>query len=144
MTSSPVLSDPAVTGSPSSSASSPRLRSTIEINDCYQPIAPQKRTVTLQWKDLSVSTLPSKNTPGKMLLKPCSGMMNGGFWGILGVSGCGKTTFLSALALRLDTKRRNVTGKLLLNGQEYCKSTLKSMSGYVMQDDLLNAHLTVS
>jgi ATP-binding cassette subfamily G (WHITE) protein 2 len=56
----------------------------------------------------------------------------------------GKTTFLSSLALRIDPIRMQVSGELLLNGKTYSKHTLKSMSGYVMQDDLTHSHLTVS
>ena len=35
------------------------------------------------------------------------------------------------------------TGEFRLNGAEYDKNVLKQMSGYVMQDDLLSAFLTV-
>lgn len=38
----------------------------------------------------------------------------------------------------------NLTGTVHLNGKDYSKNDLKSMSGYVMQDDLIHAHLTVS
>jgi len=58
----------------------------------------------------------------------------------MGSSGSGKTTFLSALSKRLDMK---VTGQLHLNGVNYTRHDLKSMSGYVMQDDLLCANFTV-
>jgi ATP-binding cassette, subfamily G (WHITE), member 2 len=36
-----------------------------------------------------------------------------------------------------------VTGDIFLNGKPISKQTLKSMSGYVMQDDLIHSHLTV-
>jgi ATP-binding cassette subfamily G (WHITE) protein 2 len=62
----------------------------------------------------------------------------------MGASGGGKTTLLSALSLRLDTKKMNITGDFRLNGREYSKSVLKAMSAYVMQDDLLHAELTVA
>jgi len=35
-----------------------------------------------------------------------------------------------------------VTGEMRLNGRPYQSAELKKMSGYVMQDDLLNPHLT--
>lgn len=54
----------------------------------------------------------------------------------------GKTTFLSALALRIDTQAMEMKGQLRLNGREYKVADLKVMSGYVMQDDLLHAELT--
>lgn len=40
-------------------------------------------------------------------------------------------------------KSATVSGKIRLNGKEYTNTDLKRMSGYVMQDDLLNPHLTV-
>ncbi|CAM9242317.1 unnamed protein product [Phaeothamnion confervicola] len=60
----------------------------------------------------------------------------------MGPSGSGKSTLLNALALRLD---RGVTteGEVRLNGRPYANSELKLMSGYVMQDDVLNGNLTV-
>ena len=37
----------------------------------------------------------------------------------------------------------NIEGDVRINGKEYTKNQLKSMSGYVMQDDLVHAMLTV-
>ena len=62
---------------------------------------------------------------------------------LLGSSGSGKTTLLSTLALRLNSNVMNITGEFRLNGREYDEAVLKSMSAYVMQDDLLHAELTV-
>lgn len=57
--------------------------------------------------------------------------------------GSGKTTFLSVLSLRLDSRRMKIEGDIRINGKSYHKNLLKSMSGYVMQDDLIHAMLTV-
>lgn len=54
----------------------------------------------------------------------------------------GKSTLLNTLACRLDVNTA-VTGQLRLNGRPYKSTELKKMSGYVMQDDLLNPNLTV-
>jgi predicted ABC-type transport system involved in lysophospholipase L1 biosynthesis ATPase subunit len=54
----------------------------------------------------------------------------------------GKTTLLSTLACRLG-KTATATGTMLLNGSPYDQHTIKKASAYVMQDDLLNGHLTV-
>lgn len=62
----------------------------------------------------------------------------------LGSSGSGKTTLLSTIALRLNTRVMEVEGDIRLNGREYDTTILKSMSAYVMQDDLLHAELTVA
>jgi ATP-binding cassette subfamily G (WHITE) protein 2 len=61
----------------------------------------------------------------------------------MGASGGGKTTLLSTLSLRLDTNYMDITGEIRLNGREYSRQMLKTMSAYVMQDDLLHAELTV-
>ena len=71
------------------------------------------------------------------------GCVSGGLWGIMGASGSGKTTLLSVLSLRLDTNRMKIEGDIHINGKVYDKNLLKSMSGYVMQDDLIHAELTV-
>mmetsp|Transcript_1941 Transcript_1941/g.2026 ORF Transcript_1941/g.2026 Transcript_1941/m.2026 type:complete len:693 (-) Transcript_1941:52-2130(-) len=106
------------------------------------PHAPQNAPVVLSFQDLYVTTGPNRS--GKILLHGVSGSITGGFWAIMGASGGGKTTLLSALSLRLDTKKMNITGDFRLNGREYSKSVLKAMSAYVMQDDLLHAELTVA
>ena len=62
-------------------------------------------------------------------------------WAVMGPSGCGKSTLLNTLACRLDVNT-TVTGEMRLNGRPYKTTELKKMSGYVMQDDLLNPHLT--
>jgi ATP-binding cassette subfamily G (WHITE) protein 2 len=49
---------------------------------------------------------------------------------------------LNTLACRLDVNTI-VSGQMCLNGSPYNNGELKRMSGYVMQDDLLNGYLTV-
>lgn len=99
----------------------------------------------LTWQHLSVTTKGNQREKSvKQLLNSVSGTIQGGLWAILGPSGSGKTTFLSTLALRLDTYRMAKSGLLMLNGRKYTKRILKSCSGYVMQDDLLIPHLTVT
>ncbi len=82
-----------------------------------------------------------------------AGIIVGGFWAIMvcplssplttqGPSGSGKTTLMNALSYRLDRMVRQ-DGEKKLNGRDYTKRQLKEVSGYVMQDDQLNAHLTV-
>eukprot|EP00611_Tribonema_gayanum_P017886 TRINITY_DN3082_c1_g1_i3.p1 TRINITY_DN3082_c1_g1~~TRINITY_DN3082_c1_g1_i3.p1 ORF type:complete len:640 (+),score=234.61 TRINITY_DN3082_c1_g1_i3:294-2213(+) len=91
----------------------------------------------LTFKDLVV-TAKARN---QVLLKGISGQMRGGFWACMGPSGSGKSTLLNTLALRLD-RAVSVSGDLRLNGRSYDNAELKRMSGYVMQDDLLNGNLT--
>lgn len=111
--------------------------------DLYRPIRPETAPVTLTWKDLVVTTKVSKSKVQKQLLNNISGSITGGLWAIMGSSGSGKTTFLSCLSYRLDTFRMSMSGEIRMNGHEYSKKELKSMSGYVMQDDLIHASLTV-
>lgn len=59
-----------------------------------------------------------------------------------GPSGSGKTSLLNSLACRLD-RGMKIDGELKLNGRDYSRTELKWVGGYVMQDDVLNAHLTV-
>ncbi len=80
----------------------------------------------------------------KFIIKDASGSITGGFWAIMGSSGSGKTTLLSTLSYRLDKKIMQIEGDVRMNGQVYSTHTLKEMSAYVMQDDLLHADLTVS
>jgi ABC-type lipoprotein export system ATPase subunit len=61
------------------------------------------------------------------LTSPPTIFEKGGFCAIMGASGGGKTTLLSALSLRLDTRKMNVTGEFRLNGREYSKPVLKAM-----------------
>ena len=93
---------------------------------------------------MSVSTKPKRGKPIKYIINNIRGCVSGGLWGIMGASGSGKTTLLSVLSLRLDTHRMKIEGDVRINGKEYNKNLLKSMSGYVMQDDLVHAELTVS
>jgi len=109
----------------------------------YAPLSPENSPVVLTWEKMVASTMPKRGRPAKDLLKGVSGTITGGLWGIMGASGSGKTTFLSVLSHRIDTNRMTVTGSVRMNGQTYTKNKLKSMSGYVMQDDLIHAMLTV-
>ncbi|GIL62773.1 hypothetical protein Vafri_16946 [Volvox africanus] len=95
-------------------------------------------TVFLAWKDLTVTARRHM----RPLLNGVTGKITAGFYAIMGPSGSGKSTLLNTLSCRLD-RGVSVTGELKLNGQLYSSAELKLLSGYVMQDDLLNSHLTV-
>ncbi|CAN5974709.1 unnamed protein product [Sphagnum jensenii] len=58
---------------------------------------------------------------------------------VVGPSGSSKTTFLDAMASRIN--RRSLSGQILVN-QSPMDATFKRVSGYVMQDDALFPHLT--
>eukprot|EP01038_Epipyxis_sp_PR26KG_P005179 gene5179-7206_t len=110
----------------------------------YKSFSPENAPVILSWKNLSVTTKPRGKIPAKTIINNVDGTITGGLWGIMGASGSGKTTLLSVLSLRMDTNRMNRSGQVTMNGKKYTSNLLKSMSGYVMQDDLIHAMLTVS
>nr|CAD1822065.1 unnamed protein product [Ananas comosus var. bracteatus] len=60
---------------------------------------------------------------------------------IMGASGSGKSTLIDALANRIP--RRRLGGSVTLNGERVSGRLLRSISAYVMQDDLLFPMLTV-
>ncbi|CAI7784977.1 unnamed protein product [Closterium sp. NIES-53] len=60
---------------------------------------------------------------------------------IMGASGSGKTTLLNILAHRIAKERRS--GSVELDGAVVRGSTMRRMSAYVMQDDLMFPALTV-
>lgn len=86
-------------------------------------------------------TVTEKGNTKKKLLHKLSGSFNGGLWGILGSSGSGKTTLLSTLSQRIDSSF-SIDGDIIINNTKVSKALIKAISGYVMQDDLLHAHLT--
>jgi ABC-type multidrug transport system ATPase subunit len=61
---------------------------------------------------------------------------------VMGASGSGKSTLIDALAHRIS--RDALKGAVTLNGEPLTGAVLKSISAYVMQDDLLFPMLTVA
>jgi ABC-type multidrug transport system ATPase subunit len=76
----------------------------------------------------------------RAVLNGVSGVVRPGeLLAMLGPSGSGKTTLLTALAGRFPGK---VSGTITYNGQPF-SSSMKRMTGFVSQDDVLYPHLTV-
>lgn len=63
--------------------------------------------------------------------------------GILGPSGAGKSTLLAALAGRTPEGSIRMTGEILVNGKHDGLERYRSMIGFVPQDDIVHASLTV-
>uniref|UniRef100_A0A0D9V7J2 ABC transporter G family member 5 n=1 Tax=Leersia perrieri TaxID=77586 RepID=A0A0D9V7J2_9ORYZ len=61
---------------------------------------------------------------------------------VMGASGSGKSTLIDALANRIS--RDALKGSVTLNGEALTGNVIKSISAYVMQDDLLFPMLTVT
>ncbi|KAI4367976.1 hypothetical protein MLD38_016597 [Melastoma candidum] len=77
----------------------------------------------------------------KTILNGVTGLVcPGEILAMLGPSGSGKTTLLTALGGRLGG---NLSGKISYNGQGF-SSGVKRRTGFVAQDDILYAHLTVA
>ncbi|KAM7253695.1 hypothetical protein ACFE04_031377 [Oxalis oulophora] len=85
------------------------------------------------------------DSEAKVLLNAVSGIAREGeIMAILGASGAGKSTLLDALAGRIA--KQSLKGSISLNGEDVLdknSSLLKSISAYVMQDDLFFPMLTV-
>ncbi|KAJ8438441.1 hypothetical protein Cgig2_004551 [Carnegiea gigantea] len=90
------------------------------------------------FKDLTL-TLKGKN---KQLLRSITGkMFPGRIAAVMGPSGAGKTTFLSAVCGKV--RGCNITGEVLINGKNESIHSYKRIIGYVPQDDIVHGDLTV-
>ena len=66
-------------------------------------------------------------------------IINGSFWGIMGASGAGKSTFVNVLM----GKHSHTGGSTKINGSAGVSSKYKKVIGYVPQDDVVISELTV-
>ncbi|PIN18130.1 Transporter, ABC superfamily (Breast cancer resistance protein) [Handroanthus impetiginosus] len=90
------------------------------------------------FQDLTL-TLRGKN---KHLLRCVTGkLVPGHVSAVMGPSGAGKTTFLSALMGKATGC--TITGRILINGKEEPMQSYKKIIGYVPQDDIVHGNLTV-
>jgi ABC-type multidrug transport system ATPase subunit len=86
-----------------------------------------------------------KKTQRKQIVKNVSGYaMPGQTLFIMGASGAGKTSLLNILSDRISLKKNDtLTGKMFFNDTvEANQENFGSVSGYVMQDDILYEHFT--
>ncbi|KAI5659906.1 hypothetical protein M9H77_28699 [Catharanthus roseus] len=106
-------------------------------------------SLTLSFNNLSytvksrrslMTRLSSAEPESKLLLNDISGSAkNGEILAVLGPSGSGKSTLIDALANRIMISN----GTIDINGQKLESNSVKVISTYVMQDDLLFPMLTV-
>ncbi|PPS05408.1 hypothetical protein GOBAR_AA15254 [Gossypium barbadense] len=95
--------------------------------------------IEIYFKDLTL-TLKGKN---KNLLRSVTGkLMPGRVSAVMGPSGAGKTTFLSALTGK-TAAGCSVTGLILVNGKNEPIQAYRKIIGYVPQDDIVHGNLTV-
>ncbi|KAL8140635.1 hypothetical protein V2J09_006656 [Rumex salicifolius] len=92
----------------------------------------------IAFKDLTL-TLKGKN---KHIMRCVTGkIMPGRVSAVMGPSGAGKTTFLSALSGKI--KGCHMAGQILVNGKNESIFSYKKIIGYVPQDDIVHGNLTV-
>ncbi|KAK9684002.1 hypothetical protein RND81_10G179800 [Saponaria officinalis] len=94
--------------------------------------------IEIDFKDLTL-TLKGKK---RHLLKNLTGkVMPGHIAAVMGPSGAGKTTFLTALAGKATGCTK--TGLILINGRPESIHSYKKIVGFVPQDDIVHGNLTV-
>ncbi|XP_059306985.1 putative white-brown complex homolog protein 30 [Lycium ferocissimum] len=94
--------------------------------------------IEIAFKDLTI-TLKKKH---KHLMRSVTGkLMPGRISAVMGPSGAGKTTFLSAVAGKIT--QCTLSGMVLINGRAESMDSYKKIIGYVAQDDIVHGNLTV-
>lgn len=98
----------------------------------------QRPRIEIAFKDITLTLKGSK----KKLLRSVSGkLMPGRVAAVMGPSGAGKTTFLSAIAGKATGCA--TTGMILINGKQEPIRAYKKIIGFVPQDDIVHGNLTV-
>lgn len=95
-------------------------------------------TIEVDFKDLTL-TLRGKNIH---LMRSVTGKLSPGrISAVMGPSGAGKTTFLSAVCGKITGC--NMSGSILINGRPDPIQSYKKIVGFVPQDDIVHGNLTV-
>nr|GMC79652.1 putative white-brown complex homolog protein 30 [Ipomoea batatas] len=95
-------------------------------------------TLEIAFKDLTI-TLKKKNIH---LMRSVTGkMMPGRVAAVMGPSGAGKTTFLTAVLGKITGCA--ITGSILINGKDVSIQCYRKIIGFVAQDDIVHGNLTV-
>ena len=98
---------------------------------------------TLEWKNLNVSVKVKGGD--KHILKNQAGWAESGqVLGIIGASGSGKTTLLNYLSGFIGPELKSSAEITLGQTQPISNKTVRALSGYVLQEDILQTQLTVS
>lgn len=97
--------------------------------------------LTLEWNNVSI--FAPKPTEKQILFNQSGSIKSGTLMAIIGASGSGKTTLLNSISGYANTKF-SMEGKISLGGVENLSyGDLRSICGYVLQEDILHPQLTV-
>ncbi|OMP01108.1 ABC transporter-like protein [Corchorus olitorius] len=108
------------------------------ISMATNPEIRKRPLIEVSFKDLTL-TLKGKD---KHLLRCVTGKIKPGrITAVMGPSGAGKTTFISALAGKAIGCK--MTGLILINGKNESIRSYRKIIGYVPQDDIVHGNLTV-
>ena len=98
---------------------------------------------TLSWKDIKMTSKPTKKQEAKTILHSVEGVVHTGeVCAILGASGAGKTTLLNRLSHKIDDPTLHFEGDIMVNDHRLSKDDFQALSCYVMQDDFLEPSMT--
>ncbi|XP_063222401.1 ATP-binding cassette subfamily G member 4-like [Bacillus rossius redtenbacheri] len=101
---------------------------------------PDRPLIDIEFSDLSY-TIPSGIRGKKIILRSVSGLFRAAqLTAILGPSGAGKSTLLNVLA---GYKSAEASGGISINGRPRDLRQFRKLSRYIMQEDLLQPHLSV-
>lgn len=118
----------------------------------FHGIMPSKQTISIDFENLCTTI---KGCPGlppfiskaedKRILTGVSGRFESGrVAAIMGTSGAGKTTFLNVLCGKIGSMGNwTVTGTIKVNDMENDLASLKSITAFVPQDDVVHERMTV-
>ncbi|KAI3823263.1 hypothetical protein L1987_04696 [Smallanthus sonchifolius] len=116
----------------------PNLTFSGVVSMAADPYFRSRPRIEVSFEDLTL-TLKGKN---RHLLRSVSGKISPGrVSAVMGPSGAGKTTFLSALTG--IARGCTVNGSILINGKRESMHSYKKIIGFVPQDDIVHGDLTV-
>jgi len=119
-----------------------------DIADSEAGVSAQVHPVLLTWRDVCYTVKEKKRGQGvvdKQILQQISGRAEPGtLTAIIGASGSGKTSLLSALADRLlEAKGASLTGELLVNGEMVAGDGYRRSCAFVQQAEVFYPFSTV-
>ena len=98
-------------------------------------------TVDIVFEDLSLKVMAADNKQVAVVNEVSGRCRSGTMTALMGGSGAGKTSLLNALCGRAHYGE--TTGKIYINGKETRIEDHKALTGFVPQDDIVYAELTV-